>query len=56
MKAQLHNRVYTETLECFMCNEPIICYSTITGLMLVRCTSRKKCNLSNLYNDQIFKL
>lgn len=56
MKAQLHNRIYTETSECFMCSEPHISYLSRMNLLLVRCAFRGECDLKNLYNDKIFKL
>lgn len=56
MKAQLHNRIYTQTSKCFMCSEPHIYYTSGMNLLLVRCAFKGKCDLKNLYNDKIFKL
>lgn len=56
MKAQLQNKIYTDTSKCFMCRESSICYLSKMNLLLAQCVFKGECDLKNLYNDKILKL
>ena len=59
MKIQLRNLVYRQaTAKCFICSESRMdSYIGRPDLMLLRCVhTGEKCDFSNLYNDQIFKI
>lgn len=58
MKIQSQNMVYRKiTSKCFICSASRFGSIPSMSLMVVRCIdTEEKCNFSNLFNDQIFKL